>query len=262
MDKKKVINLGIGILLAVVAIMIINNRLQERERMIRRLIQEGEVVEVLVASQDIRKGEVVRENMLGFMRTHSSELKPNALRSPESAIGKVARVDILPRQEILANMLKLPTDTQVLSQRTPRGRRAYTISIDRVSAVGGNVKAGDRVDVVGIMQLPQTPGQTVMTLFEGARVLTVEEAGRNLDSITLALTSDEIKALTFALENGKVKLVLRSPLDEPEGIAFQPFTYDTFIQKIYQAMGISLDDMPVEVPEDPGVEIYRGGESR
>lgn len=259
MDKKKFINLGIGVVLAIIAIVIINARLQERENIIQRLIQEGNVAQVLVASRDIKKGEVIRENMLGFVKIRSENLKNNALQSPESAVGKVAKVDILQKQEILSTMVTLPEGTQSLSQKTPPGKKAYTISIDKISAVGGNIRPGNKVDVVSIMQLPQTQGQTVMTLFEAARVLQMGQGGKNLDSITLALTSEEIKVLTFALQNGQIKLVLRSPLDEPEGTAFQPFTYQAFMQKIYNAMGIQPQQGPVQ--QKPDVEIYRGGSS-
>ncbi len=259
MDKKKLINLGIGVVLAIIAIVIINARLQERENIIQRLIQEGNVAQVLVASRDIEKGEMIRENVLGFVKIRSENLKNNALQSPESAVGKIARVDILRKQEILSTMLELPEGSQTLSQKTPSGKKAYTISIDQISAVGGNIRPGNKVDVVSIMQLPQNQGQTVMTLFEAARVLQMGQGGKNLDSITLALTSEEIKVLTFALQNGQIKLVLRSPLDEPEGTAFQPFTYQTFMQKIYNAMGVSPQRGPVE--QKPDVEIYRGGSS-
>ncbi|MCF7887243.1 MAG: Flp pilus assembly protein CpaB [Candidatus Omnitrophica bacterium] len=259
MDKKKLINLGIGVILAIIAIFIINARLQERERMIQRLVQEGQITQVLVASKDIEKGQVIQENMLGFMKVPSKKLKSNALQSPESAVGKVAKVDILRKQEILSTMVELPEGSQSLSQKTPPGKKAYTISIDKISAVGGNIRPGNRVDVVTIMQLPQTQGQTVMTLFEAAKVLQMGQGGRNLDSITLALTTEEIKILTFALQNGQIKLVLRSPLDEPEGTAFQPFTYQTFMQKIYNAMGINPQESPVPEKKEPEVEIYRGG---
>jgi pilus assembly protein CpaB len=259
MDKKKIINLGIGIILAIIAIAIINARLQERERIIQRLVQEGNVAQVLVASRDIRRGEVIREDMLGFIKIRSENVKANALQSPESAVGKVARTDILRKQEILSSMLTLPKGTQSLSQKTPPGKKAYTISIDKISAVGGNIKNGNRVDVVSIMQLPDTQGQTVMTLFENAKVLEISGGARNLESITLALTSEEIKILTFALQNGQVKLVLRSPLDEPEGLSFQPFTYQTFVQKIYNAMGINPQQAPVPEEKEPEIEIYRGG---
>jgi pilus assembly protein CpaB len=261
MDKKKLINLGIGVILAIIAIFIINARLQERERIIQRLIQEGQIAQVLVASQDIEKGQVIQEDMLGFMKVPSKNLKSNALQSPESAVGKIARVDILRKQEILSTMVELPEGSQSLSQKTPPGKKAYTISIDKISAVGGNIKAGDRVDVIGIMQLPQTQGQTVMILFEGAKVLQTGGGGRNLESITLALSSEEIRVLTFSLQNGKVKLVLRSPLDENRGDVFQPFTYQTFMQKIYNAMGINPQESPVPQEKKPNVEIYRGGSS-
>jgi pilus assembly protein CpaB len=257
MDKKKFINLGIGVVLAIVAIFIINARLQERERIIQRLIQKGQITQVLVANRDIEKGEIIKENMLGFVKIPSKSLKNNALQSPESAIGKVAKVDILRKQEILSNMVALPKGAQSLSEKTPPGKKAYTVSIDRISAVGGNIRNGNRVDVIGIMQLPEAQGQTVMTLFENAKVLEAG-GGKNLESITLALTSEQIKILTFALQNGQVKMVLRSPGDKAEGTAFQPFTYQTFVQKIYNAMGIQPQQGPVQ-QAPPSVEIYRGG---
>lgn len=251
-------SLAIGVFLAIIAIFIINTRLQEREQIIQRLIQQGKLTEVLAARNDIQKDQIIKEDMIGFIRVPTTDIRPTALQSKESAIGKAAAMDILKEQVILSTMLRLPEGTRTLSQKTPPGKKAYTISIDRISAVGGNVRSGNKVDVIGIMQLPQTQGQTVMTLFEAAQVLETGGAGRNLESITLALTSEEIKVLTFALQNGKVKLVLRSPLDEPEGTAFRPFTYQTFMQKIYNAMGINPQQAPVR-EEQRSIEVYRGG---
>ncbi len=267
MDRKRFINLAIGVILAVVAVSLISIRSQEKDKVIRNLITRGELTEVVAATQDIPKNKVIRSNMVSLVRVVTKDLQQGALKSIDSVIGKLADVDILKDQYIYSNMVRFSRSAETLSQKTPSGKRAFTISIDRISAVGGLIKAGDRIDVVGMVNIPQVAGgkqstqKVVLTLFENAKVLYVDEGSKSQRTVTLALIPEEIKILTYALELGQIKLVLRPPLDTSEEGSFKPFTFETFMQKIYKA--INFDPTRVAPPapkkEEPKVEIYRGG---
>ena len=266
MERKKLIPLVVAIVLGALAVFMINSHFQQQNAVIQRLISEGRITRVVIATTDIKRGELIRDNMITLVQIATKDKQPGAIESPESLIGKVASTGILQKQQILSSMVEFPEGRMILSEKTPPGKKAYTISIDNISAVGGQIRNGDRIDVIGVMRIPQNIGgktitqEIILTLFENAKVLDTELAGKGLNSITLALTGDEIKILTFALENGKVKLVLRSPLDTAEEGALKPFTFDTFLQKMYAAMGIS-PTAPKQAPvQKKGVEIFRGGE--
>jgi len=264
MDKKKFMPLAIGIVLAFIAIFMVNSQLQQREQEIQRLVREGVMTTAVRAKKDIRRGQVIKETMVEVIKGDSRKLEPDIIKNAESAIGKVAQSDILRKQFILSSMVEIPRSMQRLSQKTPKGKKAYTISIDKISAVGGQINSGDRVDIIGVMRLPmptpsgkQTAIDAILTLFENSLVLDAI-TGKTLESVTLALSSEEIRIITFALEHGKVKLVLRSPLDSAQEGAFRPFTYETFMAKLYAAMGIDTSKPQVQ-EQKPQVEIYRGG---
>ena len=275
MERKKILTLAIGIVLGVVAIFIINTRLQERENLIKGMIAQGRITEVVVAKQDIRKNTAIKANMIALAKVPAKDAQKGVIRSADSIMGKIANIDILRKQIIYSTMLRFREDAQTLSQKTPPGKMAYTISIDKISAVGGQIRAGDRINVIGIMRIPQMQNgkvvqqEIILTLFESARVLAAGASGKTLNSITLALTPEEIKVLTFVLENGKVKLVLRSPLDTTSEAIFKPFTFDTFMQKIYKAVGMMPQapgagqpkaSQPVKKKVEKKIEIYRGGQ--
>jgi len=264
MDKKKFMPLAIGIVLAVIAIFMVNSQLKQQEQEIQRLIKEGVMTTAVRAKKDIRRGQVIKDNMIDVIKGDSRKLEPNIIKNAESVIGKVAQSDILRKQFVLSSMVQVPRSMQRLSQKTPKGKKAYTISIDKISAVGGQINSGDRVDIIGVMRLPmptasgqQTAIDAILTLFENSLVLDAI-TGKTLESVTLALSSEEIRIITFALEHGKVKLVLRSPLDSSKEGSFRPFTYETFMAKLYAAMGIDTSKPQVQ-EQKPQVEIYRGG---
>lgn len=268
--NKRIIGLIVGIGLAIVAIVIIHTQLQKREQVIRRLVTEGKLTKVVVATRDIPKGSAIGSNEVTLARVPTQDVKPGSVKSINSVTGKVATVDIIRDQYIYSSMVKLRSGRESIAERIRQRKRAFTVSIDNISAVGGKVQAGDRVDVIAIMQIPTMRGgkqvaeKAVLTLFENIQVLTVGESGKSINNVTLSLTSEEVKVINYALEMGKIKLVLRSPSEiTEEGKTMQPFTFSSFMQKIYQKMGVQPRAKPeLKGPEDksPKIEIYRGGE--
>lgn len=267
--NKKILPLAAAFVLGVIAIFMINTQLEKREEVIKRLERQGKLTKVVVATRDIPQHTPIKSNMIDVAEVPTKDLQPGVLQSVDSAIGKIARVDILKNQFVYGSNLRLPQQAETLAQKTPAGKRAYTLSIDQISAVGGLARPGDRVDVIGIMNIPTVMGgqqvvqRVVLTLFENAKILDIQVGAKGVSSITMALATEEIKILTYALEMGKIKFVLRSPLDTVEKGSLQPFTFETFMQKIYQAMGVGATNtessQQQEEPKEQ-IEIYRKGE--
>lgn len=266
MQNKKIVYIVAAVALGIVSIFLIHTQLQEKERVIRQLYESGKLTEVVVARRDIPKTSPIRPNMVELIKVPANEVRPGAVTSVNSVLSKVATVDILTDQIIYSSMLRLPEQAQSVAQKIAPGKRAFTVAIDKISAVGGEIRSGDKVDIVGILGIPQQIGdqqimqRVVMTLFENVAVLDAGSGEKGLDSITFALTAEETRILNYSLELGAIKLVLRSPLDAAAQGTFQPFTFESFMQKIYAAMGGR--PQPPAMPQPPQkteVEVYRGG---
>ena len=114
-----------------------------------------------------------------------------------------------------------------LSLMTPAGKRAYTVRIDPLSAVGGMINPGDYIDILAHMNMPDPMNndkteKITSVVFQYVKVLAV---GTNLQAtggyeqqqaagalnITLALSPEEAGLMSFMEKNGQLQMVLRAP---------------------------------------------------
>lgn len=260
--NKRTLNIIIGVGIAVVAIIMINKHFQAREAIIQRLIAEGRIGNVLVATTDIPTETTITSDMVTLKRVQTKSIQPGDLTSLESAIGKLTVTGILKDQHVNGNMIRSLGNIRYLSQAVPKGLRAITIPVNEISAVEGLLKAGDRVDIVGIFNLPKgrQTYTSIVNLFQGVKVLAT---GRNLspysispkvDTVTLALKPEDVKLLTYALEHAKVRLVLRGGQDTSQEAEGAMFTMETLLKKL-GAWAPEREEQKAAV-----VEIYKGTE--
>ena len=260
MDKR-MLNLIIGIGLAVIAILLIHTRMQQDQKLIQQLVNKGEILEVVVARVDITKESTITQNMVAVKKIRSNSYQPGDLTTPDSAINKFAVVDILKGQHINSNMLRVAAGTKFLSQRIPKGMRAITVPVDKISSIEGLTKPNDYVDIIGTFAIGGRQN-LVVTLFQGVKILAT---GKNLspyrtdssaDTVTLALKSEDVKLLTYVLEAGhKIRLVLRAPLDSSQEMGYSGVTYETLMKRI----GMWAQP-PQAATKESTLEIYKGSQ--
>lgn len=193
-------------------------------------------------------GQYVQNNVNEQTKALSDEYQKKnvaVVNELEAVKGELKRVNVqfsqLAAQQEQLRQLKVasaqqptekPAETRVpFSLKTPPGKRAYTINIDSLSAVGGLINPGDFVDIIGQLKVtneqdPKQPPQDVTSvIFQNVQVLAiginfnpsgdpavydVQQKARSL-YVTLALDPEEASLLTFAQTNGKLQLSLRSP---------------------------------------------------
>jgi len=158
-----------------------------------------------------------------------------------------------------------------LALRTPAGKRAYTVMIDSLSAVGGLVNPGDYVDFLAHMEIPDVHTGRKKTLtsmvFQNIQILAVgtnlqapggyeqQQQARSLN-ITFALTPEEASLLSFIEKNGKMQLILRAPA-ETETEIMQAASWGTLSDYVFEKQQTEL-----LVPQkDPMVGVVTGGEA-
>ncbi|MDP2924622.1 MAG: Flp pilus assembly protein CpaB [Candidatus Omnitrophota bacterium] len=260
MDKR-IINLIVGVLFALIALLIINRYIAEQRRELEELRRKGEIVDVVVAKDDIARETTITADMVKMKPVSVKTLLPGDLTSVESAIGKFAIADILKDQHVNSDSVKPLVSFRYLSELVPQGYRAITIAVDKLSATEGLIKPQDKVDIVGVFSFPAGGGMNapiVITLFQNIKVLAMDKnispyrvEGR-ANTVTLALKPEDIKMLTYALELGKVRLTLRTPLDTSEDFEYSALTLDGLLNKL------GMVQQRVEQPKPPTVDVYRG----
>jgi pilus assembly protein CpaB len=158
-----------------------------------------------------------------------------AVRSLEQLAGRVAAVDIVPGEQLLAARWvgrgQVPGGG-LLS--IPAGHQAVSIALDPTRQVSGFVTPGDRVSVVASLSLPRGGGskRTSRFLLQDVAVLAVGATARpnpaapedrrlgqgraqSLSTVTLAVRAADVERVVFAAENGSLYLSLLPPGQRP-----------------------------------------------
>src|SRR3989338_5164718 len=258
---KQRIALIAGIVLALVAIFMVKVYLDQQRQVIQEQAKrtlakiQANQTAVLVAKKDIPKGIVIEPEMLETAIVPNQYLQPNAVTSLDRVAGMITIGPISKGEQIILS--KLSQSRQAgqgggLAEATPVGKRAITVSVDNVSALGGMIKAGDYVDVIALVPVPvqtqegkQASQAAVMPLFQNVLVLAVgqetgavsaqdsrykkEEKKEISPLITVALSPQEASLIAFVQEQGKIRLILRSPADS-QIQPVQPASWDTLFQ--------------------------------
>lgn len=284
MDKRK-LSIILAVVLALMGTVMVRNYIAQTER---KFVKEEKKAYVLVAKTSIPAGTTIDETMFQFEAVPEKYVQPKAINSQSLVVGKRAIADILPGEQIMSTKLTIAVKDTSLAMRTPQGKRAMTLTIPILSAVGGKVRPGDYVDVVGTFPYnAQVDGKTVtelvsVTLFQNVLVLGIEgnapaERGKPAPAatdlvVTLALSPREISLLTYAMDQGRLKLVLRPPLETAiEPVA--PVEVNALWQYVFSNIGQEFvspkDEKPPILKQEkkqeeplppPTLEVYRGTE--
>lgn len=272
------------------AVFMVRSHISQTEK---RFVKEEKKAYVLVATATINAGATIDETMIKFEAVPEKYVQPKALSSQSLAVGKRAIADIFPGEQIMASKLTITVKDTSLAMRTPAGKRAIALTIPLLSAVGGKARPGDYVDVIGTFPYnTQVAGKTVtelvsVTLFQNVLILGVDGAAPAAERgkaaapapaelvVTLALSPKEIALLSYALDQGRLRLVLRPPLETAiEPIA--PVEVNSMWQYVFSNLGQeflapkeekqppiirSQEEKKAETPPPPPtLEIYRGTE--
>ncbi len=171
-------------------------------------------------------------------------------------------------EQILANKLTVPGRGLTLAAKTPPGKRAITISLDATALVGGMVRPGDHVDILSSFSKPSvivTLFQDILILAVGTEMVAAEgekdprAAARTVsrrETITLALSPQEVQILSVAMEYGKIRLTLRPRLEIGKAMPAVDLTKLPPVVDLNTLLRLYIQ-RPEEV-DVPSVEVIRG----
>jgi len=291
MQKQKII-LIVGVILAIAVAFLVKIYLDQQRQIYLEEAgrtaakkQENQIA-VLVAKQDIPKGTVIKPEILETKIFPREYIAPQAVTSLDRISGMIATTPISKGEQITLTKLSFARQAGGLAEATPVGKRAITINVDSIASVGGMIRPGDYVDLIATIPVPvqtaegkQVTQVASVPLFQNVLVLAVgqemgpvssaEGAGRyskgeegkelrkeaSSSLITLALNPQEANLITFVQEQGKFRLVLRSPADskiEP----LKPMSWDALFQ--YLMPKEAAKETKEFIEPTAKVEIYRG----
>jgi pilus assembly protein CpaB len=285
-EKQKLILIS-GIILGVMAIVMTKMYLDQQQQAVQERAKaalanmRSNQTAVLVAKQDIPQGTVIDAQMFDTSIVPNKFVQPQAVTSLDRIAGMITVAPISKGEQI--SLSKLQPDRRSrstdLAGVTPAGKRAITIVADNIASLSGMVRPGDYVDVLAIVPIPMqgadgrvTAQTSVIPLFQNVLILAVGQntggavasTGRYSESapssassagnvlITLALGPQEANLIVFVQEQGKMRLVMRSPADaKVEPMA--PASWDTFFNYV-----MPKQEMAPVVDTNEYIEVLRG----
>lgn len=235
------------------------------------------MTDVVVATHVIPTRKIIAAGDLKVVQVPAGSQHPRALHAVADGVNRVAVTQIFEGEQVISDMLA-PADVGAsLSYVVPKGLRAVTLAMNEVSDVAGFVAPGDRVDIVGTATAGGAP-ETSRIFLQNVLVLAAAQQAdqkpgqpaKVTTSVTVALTPEQVEALTAIDNSGKIRLALR-----PAGIGD---TVQTRGQTTLSALGGSPAAAPVVAAPAPRsvpvvivqpvpspapsstVEIWRGGQ--
>lgn len=183
-----------------------------------------EMVQVIVAAEDIPFGAPIDRMKLTSQRWPADAVPTGAFTSLDTLLGgngnrRHARRPIGRGDPITTARVSEFGERVTITQSLAPDRRAVAIRVDAVTAVGGFVTPGDRVDII----LTQSRGENFRsgTILQNIRVIgTDQDADEMRDTarvsrtVTVDVTAEEGQVLALAQQAGRLSLALRTVGDE------------------------------------------------
>lgn len=291
MQKQRLIIFILGSLLALGAILTLQvyisqlkQKSEEEKKQVAAQVQENQAA-VLIAKEDIPRGAAVTPDLFAPASIPTQYVAPQAVSIADRVLGMVTIAPIAKGEQVtLSKLAQSSRGTgKGLADSTPIGKRAITISVDNMASLVGMLNPGDYVDIIALVPIPtqdangkQASQVAVVPLFQNVLVLAIgrdtggaiapaaasryakpEDKSELSPFITLALSPQESSLVAFVQEQGKLRLVLRSPADSQITMT-APASWDT----LFALMAPKESEKPKikEAPPEPSefVEVYRG----
>lgn len=221
----------------------------------------GATKPVLVAQQDIAAGTRLTASMFKWQDVPESLVLSGALTSDGEVAGRVTLYPIAQGEQLLAVRLVGASEPSRngLAYSVPDGMRAVSMPVSEVSAAGGLIVPGDRVDIIVSTEYGSLFGpfdqvakrvdgydprthkvvvtalQDVLVLAVGQTITPAQTEERDVatlrsddaspqpkaTSVTVAVTPDDAQAIFMAIKSGSIGLALR-PYGDTGRASVQP----------------------------------------
>ncbi len=276
-----VLAIGAGIVATVMTAGYVQSKIESERAIMSKQLQTKQQEFMTMQQQSMQRVDALTQEIVALKQSQE-QVKQQAIAAAQAAartspVGVGGAGGEKPRKPSLA-------------LRTPPGKRAVTVLIDSLAAVGGLVDPGDFVDVIAQLNIPKAGSKedkkdtvTVM-VFQHLQILAIntnlddrgaydDQQAANSLKITFAVEPQEAGFMSFAEKNGKIQLALRSPT-EKKTEQIKTSTWKTLADYILQNqgadIGVGATDVDlkgkkasvesVDVKEaKPYIQIFRAG---
>jgi len=172
-----------GLVAAVLVFVAVNNSDSDDSKI---AVSSGDVTAVVVANQDISAGTEITAEMVQVADVPANLLVKNAITDSTLAVGQTTRFPVSQGEQLVRASFGAQTEEDGLAYVVPKGKRAMALSVEEVTAVGGLLRPGDRVDVIavfdsetGILEILTGPAEsrptTSMTVLQDVEILAIAQ---------------------------------------------------------------------------------------
>jgi len=277
-----VVAVGVGIAASVLVAGYVTSRINDETQ---RLALQYEKIQ--------KQKEQQYNEQLAILNQKIVEVQENARRAAEEAARAAAQsvAQQSAAQGSAAPGQPAPVKKSSLALKTPAGKRAVTVNIESLGAVGGLINPGDFVDVIAQLDIPTKTGRNAekkenvtAMIFQKLQILAIntnlDQPGAYEDQqkeqalkITFAVNPQEAGLLAFADKNGKLQLALRGP-NETKSVMLSSATWSTLAEYVLENNGADLKVTDEKVDADsskvkvetqdvqevqPYIQIFKGG---
>lgn len=181
---------------------------------------------VVVAKVAIPLGTKIIPEQISVVQFPPESTPDGAFESVEKLAGRVAVVNIAPREPITEARLAPEGTAGGLSAVIPEGYRAMTVKVDDVVGISGFIMPGTLVDVVVVIDPAEKAGmqdpiskivlQNIKVLANGQNIdkPESEREANSVKAVTLLVTPEQAEKLALASSEGKLQLVMRNSIDQ------------------------------------------------
>lgn len=181
---------------------------------------------VVVAKVAIPIGTKIVAEQVDAVQVPAGSTPDGTFESIDKLVGRVAVVNVAPRETITDTKLAPEGTAGGLSAVIPEGYRAMTVKVDDAAGISGFIQPGASVDVVVVINPPdkatnQDPIskivlQNIKVLANGQNIDQPkdEREANSVKAVTLQVTPEQAEKLALASNEGKLQLVLRNQIDQ------------------------------------------------
>jgi pilus assembly protein CpaB len=214
--------------------------------------------EVLVATQSVAAGTEITEEMVELRAVPTDLVLSGSYSESELVVGEVAKVTLAEGEQLTTQKIGLPVPDG-LTGVVPRGMRGVSMEVKEVTAVGGLLLPGDRVDIVATYRVDRAG------LPENAYILRTETILQNVEVLSVAQEAQEPTAQESDDAAEEDADVSYTSGDLPEDLEEQPdagtltvalslaeaqtlILKQEHAQRVWAVLRAYGDDTPAEVP--------------
>jgi pilus assembly protein CpaB len=181
---------------------------------------------VAVAKVAIPVGTKIIPEQVMMVQFPKESTPDGTFESADKLVGRVAVMNIAPREPITETRLAPEGTSAGLSAVIPEGYRAMTVKVDDVVGISGFIMPGTLVDVVVVIDPQEKAGmqdpiskivlQNIKVLANGQNIdkPESEREPNSVKAVTLLVTPEQAEKLALAASEGKLQLVMRNSIDQ------------------------------------------------